>query len=109
MPPEKGNIRTKRSHPDAEEMAAAEKQMNVHVDIHPAPPEEDMPAEAVQPTAEAVQLPAEAVTVPTCHIPQRDGQLQARFQSVSVVGVLLCKSECHSGQQTHGTCEVPSA
>ena len=108
MPPEKGKKGAKRSYPDAEE-GDAERQMNVHVNIHPAPPEEDMPAEAVQPTAEAVQLPSEAVTIPTCHIPQRDGQLQAWFQSLSVVGVLLCKSGCHSEQQAHGTCEVPSA
>ena len=38
MPPEKGKGRAKRSHPDAEEVAA-EKQVNVHVDIHPAPPQ----------------------------------------------------------------------
>ena len=69
MPPEKGKRGAKRSYPDAEE-GDAERQMNVHVNIHPAPPEEDMPAEAVQ-------LPSEAVTIPTCHIPQRDGQLQA--------------------------------
>ena len=48
MPPKKGKGRAKRSQPDAEEVAA-EGQVNVHVDIHPAPPEEDTPAEAVPP------------------------------------------------------------
>ena len=47
MPPKKGKGRAKRSHPDAE-VVAAEGQVNVDVNIHPAPPEEDMPAEAVQ-------------------------------------------------------------
>ena len=51
MPPKKGKGRAKRSHPAVE--VAAEGQVNVHVDIHPAPPEEDMPAEAVQRPAEA--------------------------------------------------------
>ena len=53
MPPKKGNGRAKRSHPDAEEVVA-EGQVNVHVNIHPAPPEEDMPAQAARPSAEAV-------------------------------------------------------
>ena len=56
MPPKKGKGRAKRSHPDAEEVTT-EGQVNVDVDIHPAPPEEDMPAEAVQPSAEAVPPP----------------------------------------------------
>ena len=42
-------VTSRCSHPDAEEVAA-EGQVNVHVDIHPTPPEEDMPAEAVQPS-----------------------------------------------------------
>ena len=48
MPPKKGQGKAKLSHPDAEEVTT-EGQVNVDVDIHPAPPEEDMPEEAVQP------------------------------------------------------------
>ena len=51
MPPKKGKGRAKRSYPDAEEVAA-KGHVNVHAYIHPVPPEEDMPAEAVQPPAE---------------------------------------------------------
>ena len=53
MLPKKGMGGVKRSHPDAEEVAAG-RQVNVHVDIHLSPPEEDMPAEAMQPPAEAM-------------------------------------------------------
>ena len=53
MPLKKGKGRAKKSHPYAEEVAAG-RQVNVHVDIHLAPPEEDMPGEAMQPSAEAV-------------------------------------------------------
>ena len=42
-------VTSRCSHPDAEEVAT-EGQVNVHVDIHPTPPEEDMPAEAVKPS-----------------------------------------------------------
>ena len=56
MPSKKGKGKVKRSHPDAEEVAA-ERQVNIHVDIHLAPLEEDTPAEAVQPPAEAMPPP----------------------------------------------------
>ena len=47
-------VTSRCSHPDAEEVAA-EGQVNVHVDIHPTPPEEDMPAEAVQPSVGTIR------------------------------------------------------
>ena len=47
MPPKKGKGRAKRSHRDAD--VAAEGQVNVHADIHPAPPEEDMPQRPCNP------------------------------------------------------------
>ena len=63
MLPKKGKGQVKRSHPDAKEVAAG-RQVNVHVDIHPGPPEEDMPTETMQPPAEAVQPPAVAMPPP---------------------------------------------
>ena len=56
MPAKKGKGKVKKSHPDAEEVAA-ERQVNIHVDIHLAPPEEDRPAVAVQPPVEAMPPP----------------------------------------------------
>ena len=81
MPPKKGQGRAKRSHPDAEEVTT---EGQVNVDIHPAPPEEDMPAEAVHPQAEAVPPP------------ESRGNLQLVVQPV----VAICDRSCNQSWQS---------
>ena len=81
MPPKKGKGRAKRSHPDAEEVTT---EGQVNVNIHPAPPEEDMPAEAVHPQAEAVPPP------------ESRGNLQLVVQPV----VAICDRSCNQSWQS---------
>jgi len=88
--PRKGKGRVKGSHPDAEEMAA-EGQVNVDVDIHPAPPEEDIPEEAVR----HQQRP---------YHPQRAaiGRATSRgnLQLVVLAVVAICDGSCNQSWQS---------
>ena len=87
MPQKKGKRRANRSTPDAEEVAA-EGQVNVDVDIHPAPPEEDMPAEAVQTPSKGPPIPPHPPPPPLCRWSSMSSNIQGGTNAMMVCSLL---------------------